>query len=172
MKNISLQLRKIIIILADIVAICLSAFFAFSYINQNTVDFPTLLWVILGNIAVAVALFWVFGLYDVVFSSVGITDLIKTFSTVFLIGLGNFVFVLITKQTIVTLAALLVYLLCLLCLICFIRASKRICIVATHYLHNRQEIVRVMIVGGGAAGVALIKAMLSSEKLKIYGLQQ
>ena len=166
MENISLRLRKTAIILADTVAICLSAIFAFLYINQNVIDLPTLLWITVCNLVVSVILFWVFGLYDVVFSSVGITDFIKCLFCVFLIGLGNFVFVLITKQTIVTLGAVLVYLLCLFCLVCFIRASKRIWMVATHYLHNRQEVIRVMIVGGGAAGVALIKEMLSSDKMK------
>ena len=166
MKNGYYYLKKLAIISADVLAICLSAFFAFLSVNTNIVEIPALLWAVGGNLVVAIAVFWAFGLYDVVFSSVGVTEFIKSLFAVFLIGVGNLVFVLATKQSIVTVPALLVYLLCLFCLVCFIRAFKRIWTVGIHYLNNRQEIVRVMIVGGGAAGVALLKEMLNSDKMQ------
>ena len=166
MKNGFQYLKKIAIISSDFVAICLSALFAFLYVNTNALDLPTLLWVLGGNLALSIAVFWAFGLYDVVFVSVGVTEFIKSVFAVFLIGVVDFIFILVTKQTIVTIAALFVYLLCVFCLICFIRSFKRIGLVCMHYLNNSQEIVRVMIVGGGAAGVALIKEMLNSDQMQ------
>ena len=166
MKNAYYYCKKLAIISADILAVCLSAFFAFLSVNINTVELPTLLWLIGGNLVAVIAVFWATGLYDVVFSSVGVTEFIKSLFAVFLIGVGNLIFVLVTRQAIVTFPALLVYVLCLFCLVCFIRSFKRIWKVGVHYLNNRQEIVRVMIVGGGAAGVACIKEMLNSDKMQ------
>lgn len=160
-----LLFRKVAIILADMIAVCLSALFAFLLINQNAIEMPTLLLIVGCNILGAVVLLAVFGLYDIVFSSVGITDFIKSLIAVSLLGLGNSIFVAITKQTVVNVASLFVYLLLLFCMVCFIRAAKQIWIVGMNYLHKRQEIARVMIVGGGAAGVALIKEMLTSDKM-------
>ena len=162
----SLVFRKMRIMFADIVALCISAFFAFLYVNTNAIETPTLLLLLGCNALALILCFGFFGLYDVVFASVGITDFIKNLASMFLIGLGNLVFVLLTKETIVTVVALIVYMMCLCSLTCIIRAFKRICIVGAHYIQNRREVIRVMIVGGGAAGVALMKEMQNSDKMK------
>ena len=161
-------LRKIAIVLADVIAVVLSAFFAFLIINPNAIETPTLLLIIGCNMVCAIALLAAFGLYNVVFSSVGITDFIKSLVVVGALGLGNIIFVAITDQSILSFAAVLVYALLLYCLVCFIRSAKRIWIAVVNYFQKRQEVARVMIVGGGAAGVALIKEILNdSQKKKV-----
>ena len=165
MKKCIFLLRKIAIVLADVIAVVLSALFAFLFINQNAIEMPVLLLIVGCNILCSIVLLAIFGLYNIVFSSVGITDFIKSFLAVSVLGIGNIIFAAITKQSILSFAAVLVYIVLFYCLVCFIRAAKRIWVAGVNYFHKRQEVARVMIVGGGAAGVALIKEMRTSDKM-------
>ena len=158
-------LKRIAVVLADAIAVVVSALFAFLFINQNAIEMPTLLLIIGCNILCSVVFLAVFGLYSIVFSSVSITDFIKSLVVVGVIGVGNIIFAAITKQSIISFAAVLVYVLLLYCFVCFIRSAKRIWLAAVNYFRKRQEVARVMIVGGGAAGIALMKEMQTSDKI-------
>ena len=158
-------LKRIAVVLADAIAVVVSALFAFLFINQNAIEMPTLLLIIGCNILCSVVFLAVFGLYRIVFSSVSITDFIKSLVVVGVIGVGNIIFAAITKQSIISFAAVLVYVLLLYCFVCFIRSAKRIWLAVVNYFRKRQEVARVMIVGGGAAGIALMKEMQTSDKI-------
>ena len=116
-------IKKIAMFCADIIAVALSAVFAFILLNENAIDLPTFLLVFGCNAFALILVLCLLGLYNVVFSSVGMVDIIKCAMAVVFIGIANLVFVLITKQEIVDIVSLLVYLVFLFCLISLIRSS-------------------------------------------------
>ncbi len=152
---------------ADTLAVCLSVLLAFVGVNTAAVQLVPILIIALINVVAVIVAFAIVGLYDVVFSSVGATDVIKSLCAMLVVALGNFIFIAVTGQQYATFLSLLVYMLCLFTLTTFVRISKKLFTVGFHYLRNQKpEAVRVMVVGGGSAGVALIKEMLNSDKMQ------
>ena len=160
-------MRKVMIGLADTLAVCLSVLLAFVGVNTADVQLVPILLIALCNVVAVIVIFTVVGLYDVVFSSVGATDVIKSVFATLLVAVANFIFIAVTRQLYATFLSLLVYILCLFTLTNFIRIAKKLFTVGLHYIKNqRPQAVRVMVVGGGSAGVALIKEMLNSDKMQ------
>ena len=160
-------MRKVMIGLADTLAVCLSVLLAFVGVNTADVQLVPILLIALCNVVAVIVIFTVVGLYDVVFSSVGATDVIKSVFATLLVAVANFIFIAVTRQLYATFVSLLVYILCLFTLTNFIRIAKKLFTVGLHYIKNqRPQAVRVMVVGGGSAGVALIKEMLNSDKMQ------
>ncbi len=105
-------------------------------------------------------------MYGIVFSTVGIIDALKQTLAIVGVASANVIFAVLTGRTYIGISTALVYSIFLFYFSVMTRFSKRILIVVRYYLSrakvNRK---RVMIVGGGAAGSALIKEMLTSDKI-------
>ena len=157
--------HKILLIGADVLAITLAAAFAyFCTVEWAGVSTPLWIWWA-ANVALGVLAFLLCGLYNILFSSVGLPELGKGVIAVAVLTVANGIFVLATKQAYVTLATVCVYAITVFCLISAIRLCKRFTVfVKRRVFGNAQRKIRVMIVGGGAAGLALIKEMQDSEK--------
>lgn len=157
--------HKILLIGADVLAITLAAAFAyFCTVEWAGVSAPLWIWWA-ANVALGVLAFLLCGLYNILFSSVGLPELGKGVIAVAVLTVANGIFVLATKQAYVTLATVCVYAITVFCLISAIRLCKRFTVfVKRRVFGNAQRKIRVMIVGGGAAGLALIKEMQDSEK--------
>ena len=157
--------HKILLIGADVLAITLAAAFAY-FCTVEWAGFSAPLWIWwAANVALGVLAFLICGLYNILFSSVGLPELGKGVIAVAVLTVANGIFVLATKQAYVTLATVCVYAITVFCLISAIRLCKRFTVfVKRRVFGNAQRKIRVMIVGGGAAGLALIKEMQDSEK--------
>lgn len=89
-KNRKLR-HKILLMLADVVSVSAAELLAYLITlgAPGLSDVPVLLVWTLGNLAVTIALFALFGMYDIVFSSVGIIDALKLCLPVLCLGALN-----------------------------------------------------------------------------------
>lgn len=156
---------KIVLIFADICAIALSMLFAYLITVEDKGYAAALVFSGVGNALLTVAFLFLFGMYSVVFSTVGIIDSLRLGSAVVASGFANLVFALITDQQYINVGTVFAYCLFLFLFLLTIRFFKRILIVAKYYLPTGKSKKRVMIVGGGSAGLALLKELQTSDKL-------
>ena len=157
--------HKVLLIGADVFAVTLAIAFAyFCTVDVRTLTTPIWLWWA-TNVALGVLVFLLCGLYKIVFSTVGLPELAKGVIASAGLGVANGVFALATKSAYIGLSTVAVYMVALFCLTSLIRLYKRLFVYVKRRLVNKDKhAIRVMIVGGGAAGVALIKEMQDSVK--------
>lgn len=164
-KNVK-HLNRGLLILMDVVAAV--GAIAFAYLStQSTRAFTTtaLFWA-LGNIVCALIVFAIFGLYSVVFKTVGIMETVKIVIAAVIIAVLNVAFAFITGREYVGLGTVLVYTLALAVFVGLIRYFNRLSAAMKYYLaDNAAPKTRVMIVGGGESGHAIIKEMQTSDKV-------
>ena len=164
LKNI--KWNRGFLVLADIVAIIGALVFAYLTTQSwRELSSTAVMWAI-GNIVLALAVFGVFGLYSVVLKSVGAMEVFKIFMASLVIVIANTVFAFVTKRIYVGWGTTLVYTLMLAVLTAFIRYFHRFSLVVKYYFaESPVDKIRVMIVGAGDAGSALIKEMQTSDKM-------
>ena len=158
--------HKIFLILADVLSVVVAILFAYLITVEDRGFSAGLLGWTLGNIVCTIALFGFFGMYAVVFSSVGIIDALKLSLAVVCTTALNLIFAVLTQKAYINIGTALVYGALLFYVAVMVRFSKRIVVVMKYYLsggHSQKK--RVMIVGGGSAGLTLIKEMLTSDKI-------
>lgn len=118
------------------------------------------------NVVAVLALFMLFGMYDVVFSTVGIIDALKLCLPVLCTAGLNLIAAALSEGRITDVGTAVVFSVFLFGFTCGTRFSKRILVVLRYYLAGgSKQKKRVMVVGGGSAGLALIKEMLTSDKI-------
>ncbi len=151
----------------DVISICVALGFAYlATLEGRKITVPFAIWSV-GNVALALMLFAVFGLYAVLFKSVGILEMVKVVACSLLITAANVAFVICTGTAYVRLATVIVYTLTLAVLVMLVRSFHRLMVAVKHHFADTHaaEKTRVMIVGGGEAGLAVIKEMQSSDKI-------
>lgn len=164
LKNI--KWNRGFLVLTDIVAILGALVFAYLTTQSWRELSATAVWWAVGNLVCALAIFAVFGLYSVVLKSVGAMEIFKIFAASVVIAVANTIFAFVTGRQYVGWGTTLVYTLALAVLTAFIRYFHRFSLVVKYYFaESPVEKTRVMIVGGGDAGSALIKEMQTSEKI-------
>ncbi|MBQ8308203.1 MAG: polysaccharide biosynthesis protein [Clostridia bacterium] len=167
MKELTIRrLNRVLLLLLDVVAATVALVFAYLCTLQGVpFALPVLYWGI-GNVALAIVIFAIFGLYALLFKTVGVAEMARIVCAAFLIGAANVAFVVFTQETFVRLGTALVYTLAFTVLAVLIRSFRRLYAAIRYYLSEpRLEKTRVMVVGGGEAGVAVIKEMQTSDKL-------
>lgn len=164
-QNVRL-LYRILLILVDVVSVALCAVAAFLVSKfGDEVTKVYVLWAV-ANAVLTVGVFWMLRLYRIVFSSVGLIEAIKNAIGCMIIGGCNLVFVLATKRVYVGLSTAFVFIVMLFSCTLVARYSKRLLCLAKLYLHRATgKKTRVMIVGGGGAGQALLKEIQTSDKI-------
>ena len=163
-ERIYLGLRKVVLALADIILVVLASLLTngeFFSLQDKT---PFFIWLV-ANALLVVVLFAVFGLYNIIFSSYGWSELIKNILAVALLGIANVLTALISRGNIISLSTAFGFSSLLLCVTACMRCSKRFVMYIKHFLAVRKSCIRVMIVGGGEAGSDLIKEMKSSDRI-------
>ena len=160
----------------DVLWTALAAYGAYWFLNRHAVgvDWINLvlgLW-ILSNVFAVVALSLVFGLYSVVFSSVGFPEAFRTLIVTAVAGVGNFAFVLILRiadvHIVVGYSVVSLYILLLFIGLAGLRFSKRLFMAVEKQVVNlfsKQK--RVMIVGCNNDALTLIKNM-NMDKKSLY----
>ena len=172
-KNTARRLYKAALIAMDAVfafAACVLAFYVTG--TNETGAMPTFtsiawLWTV-ANMVLIVFLFMVFGLYKIVFHSVGVMEVIRLMLAMFMISIVNFLFAFFLRGqgSGVGPGTVIFYVMMMSVLACATRYCQRIATAVRYYISRHQPTrKRVMIVGGGEAGAMLIKEMQSSSKI-------
>ena len=152
------------------------ALFSYWLLNWKYPDFDWMsvsvgLWA-LSNVFAVIALCLALGLYSILFSSVGFPEAFRTLMVVVLIGMGNFVVVLIAYltelQTGIGYSVVIFYTMLLFIGLAGVRFSKRVFVAFKTQLVNlfsKQK--RVMIVGCNNDALTLVKNM-NMDKKSLY----
>ena len=156
--------KRLLLVLADFCSVtvaCLVAWFC-TMQQVSVLSWPIIGWW-MGNLAVAFVLLFVFELYDVIFASISMVEVIKMACVAVLCCLGN---VILASVSYIYFTTAFVYAISFFCMILAVRFSKRIYNAWKSYMFiHRTYHKRVMIVGAGSAGGILIKEMLDSNKI-------
>ena len=164
-RSINKNLKIALIVMVDVILLSASLIFAYYCTSQDfTLNWKVLVW-FGGNIIVSVVTFAFFGLYSVVFSTVGIVEGIKLALCIISIGFANTIYDIVLK-TPISFTTNMIFLAFAFYLTLITRFYKRILSFAkkfkSRFSPNKK---RVMIVGAGAAGNALINEIRTSTKL-------
>ena len=154
------------LVLADFAAIVAALVFAYlTTQSRRAVSPEALIWAGTNALATLI-LFIAFGLYRIVLKNIGIAEMIKIFSVSLLLAVFNVGFAFILGRNRIGIGTGLVYTLAQMAFTVFIRYFQRIFLMVRYQfsdLHAKK--VRVMVVGAGDSGGALIKEMQTSDKI-------
>ena len=165
--NFNKGINKGILLLLDVIAICVAIVFAYLATMQGQeITKYLVIWAI-GNVALALILFAMFGLYSMLIKSVGIVEMMKILLCSMLIICVNVTYVIFAGKSYVRFATTMVYTLALAAFIMLLRSSHRLVAIIKRRFADTlaAEKTRVMIVGGGEAGLSVIKEMQNSDKI-------
>ncbi|MBR2023651.1 MAG: polysaccharide biosynthesis protein [Clostridia bacterium] len=163
------QLHRLILIVADFVSVtlaCLIAWFCTAR-SLSLVSWPVFGWWT-ANLLVSFALLFLFGLYDVVFATIGLREVLKMACISVLLCLCNVVAAGIVLENGVYLefSTAFVFAMSFFCMILCVRFSKRIYLAWKSYTFIKKNYhTNVMVVGAGDAGETLVKEMIHSDKI-------
>ena len=157
---------RLFLVAADIFAISLAVMVSyFSTAKNPSFGLPFVLWWG-ANLIVTGIVFLSVGLYFLVFSPIGVPEIIKSSVASIVLMFINIAFAFITKGKYITGGTAVFYALMLFCLTALSRSAKNfLLIMRRKVVANNAEFKKVMIIGGGAAGYALIKEMQVSDKI-------
>lgn len=151
-----------VVALCDFAAISLAVLISILAVEKTLHFSLNFLWWYLANIAVSYIFFVLFKLYYFIFDSVGLIDTLKLVGAcvlIFATGCSYSVFV-------ATLWHQFIFSITLFFLALAIRYSKRIYTMLKYsFTKSNKGKVRVMIIGGGNAGTALIREIQTSDKI-------
>lgn len=166
MKGNNKIIKILITMLADAALVCVSMLLAFLITVDNPTFKQEFLFLIIGNVALAIFMFAITKLYFVVYSSVGLREMLKLGVCCLFIGALNAIITLLRPNGQAWVGTAVVYTVILFDLSMIFRFYKRIFSAGKHYLSTRKEgKTNVMVVGAGEAAHAILKEMQTSDKL-------
>lgn len=163
-KRVNVNFRIVLMVLIDVILLSASLFFAyFSTMDKFLFDWKIYAW-FFGNLVLCITFFAVFGLYSILYNSVGIVEGIKLALCIISIGFANAIYDIIFRSpieftTTLTFMAFAFY------LTLITKFHKRIFAFLKKYTSTSHSRKRVMIVGAGNAGASLLTEMRNSNKL-------
>ena len=166
MKKQSKQIKEILLLVGlDLAAIVASVALSLLIVN-NSIHFNSQLWMWLSvNIVIVYLFFALFGTYNIVFTSVGIIDTLKTLCACICIFCVNTGSSFILKEPI-GFRVCSVFCIILFSFALLIRFSKRMYIAVKYSISNRtKNKIRAMIVGAGNAGTMIIREFKTTDKI-------
>lgn len=164
-RNTAKIWRKISLMALDVVWTAAAALLAYLITVKTRSFSPALIGWGAGNAVFTVVILALLGMYAIVFSSVGILDAMKLCGGILIIIAVNIIFAAATGGKYINVGTACVYGILLFYLTGVTRFSKRLLVALKYYLSGGTDKKRVMIVGGGCAGLALIKEMVTSDKI-------
>lgn len=166
MKKQSKQIKEILLLVGlDLAAIVASVALSLLIVN-NSIHFNSQLWIWLSvNIAIVYLFFALFGTYNIVFTSVGIIDTLKTLCACLCIFCVNTGSSFILKEPI-GFRVCSVFCILLFSFALLIRFSKRMYTAVKYSISSRtKNKIRAMIVGAGNAGTMIIREFKTTDKI-------
>lgn len=160
--------KRIILFLIDALSVFIASFLAiWIRSGEFSLSVPQLLWTV-GNAVLLFFIYYALGLYSIAFTSVGMFDAIHMCIGSWCIGCINVVFALFTTNLNIEigLGIAIVYTVFVFFLTSGVRFSKRaLKTVKKNSRKTRDTKKRVMVVGGGEAGITLVREMLYTDKI-------
>ncbi len=166
MKKQSKQIKEILLLVGlDLAAIVASVALSLLIVN-NSIHFNSQLWIWLSvNIVIVYLFFALFGTYNIVFTSVGIIDTLKTLCACICIFCVNTGSSFILKEPI-GFRVCSVFCIILFSFALLIRFSKRMYIAVKYSISNMtKNKIRAMVVGAGNAGTMIIREFKTTDKI-------
>ncbi len=160
-------LKRLLLPVADLVCVFLSAFLSVLFRTEAFgLSAPQLLWA-LGNCLLLFVCFYVLRLYSLALSSVNIVDAMHLLISVWVIGCANVIFSLVGGHRLgIGFGIAVMYTVLVFFMTGSVRFSKRLYYSVRHSLAaNRSERKRVMLVGAGDAGIAVLRELLTTDKI-------
>ncbi|MBR2646396.1 MAG: polysaccharide biosynthesis protein [Clostridia bacterium] len=160
---------RILLAIADIFVVflaSLAAFWMLTWLSHGiTFPLPLILW-IAANVVLTLVVFVFLGLYTMAFSSVGVLDAIRICFSIIILGAINLVAAaFIGRAHNIGFSYVIVYISLQFLGTMALRFIKRFFSIVKRTFHKKDDKKkRVMVVGGGEAGLTLIKEMIFSEK--------
>ena len=166
LKN-KVSITKILLMIADVGFVVISAILACLVTSGGRLNFQETTWIWLAmNIVLAVVVLHGLKMYSIVLSTASMIDGIKMVISAVAIGTVNIIFSFITKRNPIGLSVSAAYTVFFFGLSSGARFAKRFLSVFKRTLTVQKcDKKRVMVVGGGEAGLALIKEILTSDKI-------
>lgn len=159
--------KKILILCIDVALIVISMVFAYIITKESApkTDYASVLIWFLGNIALVVFVYKCSGLYSIIFSSASIIDALRLCFAIFCILVANIIYTALSGRDVIGFSTCFVYASFLFLFTGMTRFYKRAFNVGKYYIStNVKKKKRVMVVGAGKSGTALIAEMQSSDK--------
>lgn len=159
--------KKILILCIDVALIVISMVFAYIITKESApkTDYASVLIWFLGNIALVVFVYKCSGLYSIIFSSASIIDALRLCFAIFCILVANIIYTALSGRDVIGFSTCFVYASFLFLFTGMTRFYKRAFNVGKYYIStNVEKKKRVMVVGAGKSGAALIAEMQSSDK--------
>ena len=156
---------KIALFIADGILVALSAILTAWAFFVNGVAPEGFWWLLLFNVLATWITFAFFGLYNIVFSSVGLPDVSKNVLAVIILGVINLLVSALFPKLYLSLGVVVSYTAILSVNTVIVRCSKRLLVLIRDYVFTVKDRTRIMIVGGGEAGASLIKELQTSDKI-------
>ena len=154
------------LVASDFVTVSVALFLSVLITEQKVIlTREVIVWMVFNCIAIFVA-FSLFRQYAIVFSSVSVIDALKLGIACLMVFLLNIIYIYFMKSNFITIATALIF--CGIELYCatFIRFSKRIFKTVIYNVKEKNYAKkRVMIVGAGRAGTALIREIEGSKHI-------
>lgn len=166
MKKQSKQIKEILLLVGlDLAAIVASVALSLLIVNSS-IHFNSQLWIWLSvNIVIVYLFFALFGTYNIVFTSVGIIDTLKTLCACLCIFCVNTGSSFILKEPI-GFRVCSVFCILLFSFALLIRFSKRMYTAVKYSISSRtKNKIRAMIVGAGNAGTMIIREFKTTDKI-------
>ena len=91
-------LQKTVLIAVDVLIILLATLLAYASVTGGNVNLAIVGFWALCNVTLTVIFFSIFGLYDVVFSSIGLPDIVKNVLAALILAILNLIGALATGQ--------------------------------------------------------------------------
>ena len=159
--------KKFLIVCIDVALIVASLLFAYIITKESVpnTDYASVLIWFLGNIALVVFIYKCSGLYSIIFNSASIIDALRLCFAIFSILVANIIYVALIGRDVIGFSTCFVYASFLFLFTGLTRFYKRAFNVGKYYIStNGLKKKRVMIVGAGKSGAALIAEMQTSDK--------
>ncbi|MBQ7642382.1 MAG: polysaccharide biosynthesis protein, partial [Clostridia bacterium] len=169
-KRFLKYLKGAVILAVDALIVAASMVFAYLLTASEYVYDPSFIVWILAEIGVTVIAFTLTGMYSVVYSSVGITEAIKLTAAVLSVGALNMIVwsVRLVRYGGTRVATVIAFTAFLLYFAGLSRFYKRLLGVGKYYIAGRSKPKKkVLVIGAGEAGLAVIKEMRTSDKIAL-----
>lgn len=159
--------KKIIVLFIDVISILVSLVFSYIITKNTTPDtnyLSVVIWFV-GNILLVVSVYKLLGLYSIIFSSASIIDAMKLCFAMACIVVANIIYAALIGRDVIGFSTCCIYASFLFVFTGMTRFFKRAFNVGKNYftIGNHKK-TRVMIVGAGKSGAALIAEMQTSDK--------
>jgi FlaA1/EpsC-like NDP-sugar epimerase len=165
--NIQLLQRRIILIVIDIMAVCISSivplWIRFEHLNEIPAVYMNSAWDFLPiNIILMLVVFWVFRLYHSLWEFAGPSEAQNIVAASFLCAVLEFLGMKLLKLPMPR-THFFLYALIMATITACTRFSYRIIRTVKHKKQNRKNASRVMVIGAGDAGNTVIKEIINSS---------